>query len=76
MNRQEEFLKGLALVLEADGALTPNSPLQYGNGDSWDSLAVVSTLAVIDEVYGVAVNGQKLSECKVVGDILKLVGEA
>ena len=74
-NKQEEFLKALGeQVLETAGALTVDSPLTYGNGDQWDSLAVVSTLAVIDEVYGASVNGQKLSECKVAGDILKLVG--
>lgn len=61
-------------MLEVDGELTADSPLQYGNGDSWDSLAVVSTLAVIDEVYGVSVNGQKLGGCRTVADILALIG--
>lgn len=63
-------------MLETVGALTVDSPLNYGDGEPWDSLAVVSTLAVIDEVYGVPVNGQKLSECKTAGDILKLVESA
>lgn len=75
-SKQEEFLKALGeQVLETAGALTADSPLTYGDGAAWDSLAVVSTLAVIDEVYGASVNGQKLSECAVVGDILKLVGD-
>ena len=74
-SKQEQFLTGLAQVLETDGALTAESPLTYGNGDQWDSLAVVSTLAVIDEVYGKSVNGQALSKCATVVDVLKLVGD-
>lgn len=57
-----------------DGALSPDSPLRYGNGDPWDSLAVVSTLAVIDEVCAKPVNGQALSKCCTAADVINLAG--
>jgi acyl carrier protein len=41
--------------------------------DPWDSLAVVSTIAVIDDIYGKSVAGKALMDCVVAGDILKLV---
>lgn len=66
-----EFYEGLAEVLEIDTQdVTPELEL---TGENWDSLAVVSTIALIDDVYDVMVNPESLAECKTVGDIEKLV---
>lgn len=43
--------------------------------DPWDSLAVVSTIAIIDDVYGRQVSGRALTACVTAGDVLKLVNE-
>ncbi|SDD76779.1 phosphopantetheine-binding protein [Sporomusa acidovorans] len=40
---------------------------------SWDSLAVMATIAMIDDIYNVTVPGKKLSQCQTAGDILALV---
>ena len=39
----------------------------------WDSMALISTMALIDEVFAVVVSGDQLTECITVADILKLV---
>tara|TARA_B100000941_G_C28334642_1_gene463436 strand:- start:512 stop:757 length:246 start_codon:yes stop_codon:yes gene_type:complete len=39
----------------------------------WDSMALISTMALIDEIFGTVVSGDKLTECKTIGDILALV---
>jgi len=66
-----EFYEGLAEILEIDvDQVTPDLSLEDG---SWDSLAVVSTIALIDDVYDVTVHPNKLSECKTVADIEQLV---
>lgn len=39
----------------------------------WDSLAVVSTAALIDEEYSKIVNGEKLTNCKSVKELMALV---
>ena len=66
-----EFYEGLAEILEIDTQhVTPELEL---TGENWDSLAVVSTIALIDDVYDVMVNPESLAECKSVGDIEKLV---
>jgi acyl carrier protein len=63
-----EFYEGMAEILEVDaGAIGPD----YELGDAWDSLAVVSTIALIDEVYDKAIGVDVLEECKTVGDIEK-----
>ncbi len=67
----EEFYEGLAEILEVEvDEISADTELEEG---AWDSLAVVSTIALIDDVYDITVHPEKLSECKTVGDIEKLV---
>ena len=40
---------------------------------AWDSLAWVSTMALIDDLTGVVVDAKKLAGCETVGDILGLI---
>ena len=66
-----EFYEGMAEILEIDPQdVTPDLDLTEEN---WDSLAVVSTIALIDDVYDVMVSPERLAECKTVGEIEKLV---
>lgn len=68
-----DFRSGLAEILEVEaGELEDGFEL----GELWDSLAVVSTLALIDEVHDVSVSAEDLAECKTVGDIRQLVDAA
>ena len=67
-----EFHEGLAEILEVEpGEVTSDLTLDEG---VWDSLAIVSTIALIDEVYDRTVSADALAECRSVGDIEKLVG--
>lgn len=67
-----EFYEGLAEIMEVE--LTDISS-DYEFGDAWDSLAIVSTIALIDEVYDKAVDIQLLQECKTVGDVENLISK-
>lgn len=67
-----EFHEGLAEILEVE-AEQVNSGLELG--EMWDSLAIVSTIALIDDVYDIQVRPEKLAECKTVGDIEQLVAD-
>lgn len=65
------FLSALADLLELDQeALTPTT--SFSDID-WDSLAIISTIALVDEHFGVMIPGQQLSECKGIPDVLSLV---
>jgi acyl carrier protein len=71
-----EFYAGLAEILEIDVAkCNPEFKLDEGGAD-WDSLAVISTIALIDEIFNCTVSGQALSDCKTVGDLTKLIDNA
>ncbi len=66
-----EFYEGLAEILEVEvEEVNPDMTLEEG---SWDSLAVVSTIALIDDVYDVTVHPNALGECKTVGQIEALI---
>ncbi len=67
-----EFYEGLAEIMEVDSSEISAS---YEFGEAWDSLAVVSTIALIDEVYDKAVDIQLLQDCKTVGDIENLINK-
>ena len=68
------FYAGLAEIFEIDASeITADLELA---GYNWDSLAVVSTIALIDEVYGELVDGAALGKCVVVSDIQALIPAA
>lgn len=68
------FYEGMAEILEMEPSeVTPDLALE---NVAWDSLAIVSTIALVDEVYDVALSPAKLAECVTVADIEKLALEA
>ncbi|ACK83870.1 acyl carrier protein [Methylorubrum extorquens] len=65
------FYEELAEILEVEpDQVTADLRLE---STSWDSLAVVSTIALIDEQYDKAVNATALAACETVGDIERLI---
>lgn len=67
-----ELYAGLAEIFEVEvQELGPDSLLA---DHGWDSLAIVSTIALFDELYGKEVDIQSLTSCETVGDLQKLAG--
>jgi acyl carrier protein len=70
----DEFKEGLAEILEIDAsAVGPDVAL---TADNWDSLAIVSTIALVDDTHGVMLNGLSLAKCQSVQDLLALIEKA
>jgi len=74
MNTPEKtaaFLSALADALELEqSAVTPTTTFSEID---WDSLAVISTIALIDDHFGVMISGQSISECSSISDLLTLI---
>ena len=67
----EKLYEGLADIFEMDPSeVGPDTSLEEV---TWDSLAMVSTIALFDELFNQSVNVEKLKNCQTVGDIEKLV---
>jgi acyl carrier protein len=69
-----EFYNGFAEILEVSPHdISPSFDL---NKVAWDSLAIVSTIALVDESFGVMLDGRSLAACNSVADIEKLIAAA
>jgi acyl carrier protein len=67
----DNFYAGLAEILEIDVAeVSPSLDLTQ---HAWDSLAIVSTIALLDECFGITSDGPSLGACRTVADIEALV---
>ena len=65
----DKFLEGMAEILEISPSdVTPELDLTQ---QAWDSLAVVSAIALIDECFGV--DGAALAKCESVKQVQDLV---
>lgn len=68
-----EFYEGMAEIMEVDiSKISSDFELHSGEA-AWDSLAIVSTIALADDCFGVMLKGQALNECLTIADIEKLV---
>lgn len=71
-----EFYAGIAEILEVDeSVINPAFDLHSAEA-AWDSLAVVSVIALVDDCFNVMLNGQALSACSTVADIEALIETA
>lgn len=67
-----ELKEKLALIEEAldtqEGALAPETVLD--EVESWDSIAALSLVAMMDDNFGKTLSGSEIKALKTVGDIL------
>lgn len=69
-----DLYAGLAEIFEIpESDVGPDFDLAAHN---WDSLAIVSTIALIDEVHGEMIDGASLGKCATVADIEALIAKA
>ncbi|MEX5748173.1 acyl carrier protein [Massilia sp. X63] len=71
-----KFYEGMAEIFEIDPSqITPEFDLT-GAEAQWDSLALVSTIALVDDCFNVMLDGTALAACKTIGDIEALIEKA
>jgi acyl carrier protein len=70
----EAFLREIEATIELpEGSLKGDERLE--DIPEWDSLAVISFIALVDEKLGLAVDGEALANAETVADLLALVQE-
>lgn len=69
--KKVEFLGRMKEILEAED-VTPDSCL--AGWTTWDSMAVVMVLALLDELCGKELTGEAVMDCEKVGDLMALGG--
>lgn len=68
-----KFYEGISEILEVDAALVNRDFYLHSGDAAWDSLAIVSVIALIDEIYDLSVDGKLLGACETVGNIEDLI---
>jgi len=69
---KKQFLEKLEAMLEIPKD-TLNPRVELRTLGVWDSLAVLSFIALVDESLGIALNGSNVSKAKTVQDLIDLV---
>jgi acyl carrier protein len=67
------FLAKLADMFEVDASMVK---LDFQLGARWDSVAVLGTIALIDEQFDVTVPADELARCTSVAGVLALVDQS
>jgi len=71
-----KFYEGVAEIFEVDvDAISSDFPL-HTDEVAWDSLAIVSIIALVDDCFNAMLDGADLTECKTLADIEALVAQA
>lgn len=71
---KQEFLRELEDMLEADMESIKGDETLADLG-CWDSLAVMTYIAMVDEKFGVTISASKLADAKNVDDLIALLGD-
>jgi acyl carrier protein len=70
----DTFIENLAIGINLpEDSITPE--IKLVELPNWDSLAILTTLSMLDMEYGVTVTGTELQNCNTVEDLYKLVQE-
>lgn len=67
----QAFYEGLADIFEVP--VTEIGPAFSLSAHNWDSLAIISCVALIDDCFGRLVSGSALAKCQSVADLDNLV---
>ena len=66
----DELKKEIAEILELDEIHDEDILDEY---EFWDSLSILSILAMISEQYDIAISSEQIDECKTLKDLTNLV---
>ena len=69
--KQQDFFEILASMLETDPELV-KAEVRLQDLPGWDSMAVISFMALADSELGAVVSGKDMAKCETVGDLVKL----
>lgn len=73
--RKSEFIEKLKEALEIDTSEQITEETDLRDVDEYDSLAVLTIIAMLDETFGKNLSGPAFEKVTTVGSLMKLIGE-
>lgn len=68
-----EFIKNFVEALELDESVEIVESTKFHELEEWDSLAALSTISFIDDVYNVTITNKDLKSASTIGDLLSII---
>ncbi len=72
--QKHEFLLLLDELLELEPG-TLKGPEALDNVEGWNSLAVISFMALVDEQFGISLQPRQIAACSTIADLTGLLGD-
>ena len=66
-----QFLENIKDLLDTETELTVDT--KFRELDEWDSLATLSTIAMVDDEYGIVISANELRQLETLGDIIRAI---
>lgn len=66
----DNFKNNLAEILETDSV---EMDQELASFESWDSLAILSIIALTDDSFGVTLNAEEINNAKTIGGLIGLI---
>ena len=73
LEKKETFFNEFANLLDVERSNLSENTLF--NDLEWDSMAVISTIALIDEIFDIVISGDELLNCSSISDVFSLLND-
>jgi len=67
----KEFISKFTEAIEESNDVTEQT--EFKSLETWDSIAILSIIAMIDEEFGVSISGTELSKLPTISDLFELI---
>lgn len=69
----KEFINDFVEAIEDESSIPLSSETNFREVDSWDSLAALSVMAMIDDNYKVNLSAEEMKSAKTLGELYTLI---
>jgi len=69
-----EFIEEFAEVFDLESEEMTEG-YKFEGPECWDSLAIVSTIALVDQYFDIALKADEFTKCQTFGELVKLVND-
>lgn len=69
----KDFIKNFVEQFDDTAIESIHADTKFRELEEWSSLVALSVIAMVDEIYGVTINGEDMRNAQTVGDLFKSV---
>lgn len=70
----KDFIENFAEQFDDTAVEMLSAETKFRELDEWSSLIALSVIAMVDEVYGITINGEDIRSSQTIGDLFNRIG--